>query len=108
LAGHWEILVGFAIGGILVLGLLGRLFARASISPEGKSSRDQMSGATFAIVSLISVAPLAITGIVILLLAQDGVFLEVVASACLSAAFSILALCVGLWVTRSHVLRDPN
>jgi hypothetical protein len=104
LAGHWEIMAGFAIGGLLVLGVLGRLIARAAINPEANKSISQMSGATLAISGVTSMAPLAIAGSLVLLLAKNDGFLEVLAGACLSAAFSMLILYVGFGITRAHVV----
>ena len=103
LAGHWEILIGFVIGGLLVLGALGRLIARAVNNPDHKRSTTQTSRATLAISGLTALIPLAIAGVLILVLSDNDGFLEVLAGVCLAAAFSLLVLYVGLWVTNSRL-----
>ena len=98
-AGHWEVLLGFALGGGAVLGLLGNAVARATIDPEAPGSFAKTSSSTLAIAGLLSALPLGIAGVVMLALNLGSFFLFLGAVA-LSASFSILGIYAGLMISK--------
>ena len=93
-AGNWELLLGFAIGGIAVLGGLGRVFARVTIDPGQRKSVASAKSSTMIIGVLTSAMPLAIAGVVTIVL--GGPFLLLVGGIALSASFSLFVLYIGL------------
>jgi hypothetical protein len=103
LTGHWGILIGFAIGGVFVLGLLGRWLAHGMTNPAFQTRRSELSGLTLAIAGMTSVAPTAIGGVVLLVLFPGQVLFQILAGLALSIAFSILALYLGIGMTSARV-----
>ena len=106
-AGHWEILVGFVIGGGAVLIGLGRLFSRVTIDPAQKKSLASAKPSTMIITVLTSTLPLAIVGVVTIALGGPGFLL--IGGIALSAAFSMFVLYIGLLggVRRAVATSDP-
>lgn len=93
-AGHWELPVGFAIGGGAVLAWLGRVFARVIINPDQEMSLTSTKSSTLVLGVVTTMLPLAIGGVVAVIL--GGPFLLLIGGITLSAAFSILMLYGGL------------
>jgi hypothetical protein len=95
--------IGLALGGVLVLGWAGAKISKGFQSQSTRRKVEGRSNIEFVVMGTLVVLPMAIIGIVALLLASGDPFLKLCAGGCFSYAFSMALLFIAIRIRLGNI-----